>query len=83
MGKSFSECFKPNKINLILMLSGYAIWYIFGTVLYAPLNAIFIPPSETVQAPPLELNIITLFLDLLVFYLVGSFAYWLVYYFKE
>lgn len=83
MSKSFLECLRPNKINLVLMLSAYAIWYVAGTLIYQPLNAFYFPPAESVEPSPFQLTVITLFSDLAILYLIGAFAYWLVYYFKE
>ena len=83
MTESFSFFLKPNKINITLMLTGYAIWYIFGVLLYGPINAFYFPVAESVQPNPLDLIMVTLFVDLLMFYLIGSFSFWLVDYFKE
>ncbi len=96
MGKSFWECLKPNKINLILMIVSYGIWYASGVLLYSPLNSFYFSMTQNVEpnytdymtsdyvpSTPIGLSIITVLIDLLVFYFIGSFAYWLVYYFKE
>jgi hypothetical protein len=83
MGKPFLEYLKPNKINLILMFAGYAIWYISNILIYNPIHALYFPTPDKITPTPLELSIIRTFFDSLVFYIIGSFACWLSYYFKE
>ncbi|MBI2543488.1 MAG: hypothetical protein HYW24_04870 [Candidatus Aenigmarchaeota archaeon] len=85
--KSFLGWMKPNKINLILMLTGYAIFYITDTLIYAPLFSFYIMPYMTLDAAiltelvntPLSLMFIRLGFDLVVFYLIAFFSSWLVY----
>lgn len=83
MGKGFWSYLKPNKINLLLMLTGYAIFYISNALLYIPINDLFLPPSDTTEAFPLALIFIRLFFDLATFYVIGSFAHWMVEYLKK
>ena len=85
MAKSFTECLYPNKINIILTLSGYGIWYAFSTLVYLPITDVLLPPipSGIEVSYPYSLTVIRLLFDLLNFYLIGSFALWLVHFFKE
>ena len=79
--KTFLDYIKPNKINTILMLLGYSIFIISDTLLYTPIVNAFTPQSTTSQFS-FALAIITLVFYLILFYLIGSFANWLLDYKK-
>ncbi len=83
MEKGFFYYLIPNRINLIVMLGGYAIFYIFNALLYIPINDLFMPPTEIPTTFPLTLILVRLFFDLATFYIIGSFAHWLIVYFKK
>ena len=84
MSKNYATFIKPNKVNLILMLVGYALFRIFDVLFFGPLYEFYVPITEGSAPPyPLELSILQLTFNLVTFYLIGSFAYWLANYFKS
>ena len=82
MPESFWSCLAPNRINIILAISGYGIWYAYGTLAYGPLNEFFL--SSTVDGSyPYALTLIRFIFDFLSFFIIGSFALWLVHNLEE